>query len=378
MRKTLTVPIVAALVLSGCHFSKVDSTATVNVSGAAFAADGTPLVDAQVRIFTEADLADLLFGSVLALGTLGSICLLPDAPKVCDKAHTATTGPDGTFSVKLKGSDTQGLVGTEATLDAVVAPKDATATTPTTTLSFTVKATTVQLPGARIWDAGARVSQTNSAIDLAWKPLPTSYGDSPSFSAQFYVPGQQAALWSQPGKDDAADIDPRLLEDQSSVAAAGADATLSGVGTGTVRAHYLSARLPVRATADAPQSRHRPCAAVMGTATITTAAQAACGATDGNLISPARLTGTNGAVVTGAVIDLGKAAPIRLVAAHGIAGMTVVEISSDGVHFREVGILTDSPAALEPPGAPVARYVRVRAPSGLDESLLYEISVWTR
>ena len=44
----------------------------------------------------------------------------------------------------------------------------------------------------------------------------------------------------------------------------------------------------------------------------------------------------------------------------------------------QVGILADSPAAFAPPGDPVARYVRVRAPSGLDESLLYEISVWTR
>ena len=82
-------------------------------------------------------------------------------------------------------------------------------------------------------------------------------------------------------------------------------------------------------------------------------------------------------MVTGAVIDLGKPVPISLVVAHGIAGMTVVEVSTDGTHYRQVGILTDSPASVVPLGHPVARYLRVRAPSGLDESLLYEISVWT-
>jgi len=41
-----------------------------------------------------------------------------------------------------------------------------------------------------------------------------------------------------------------------------------------------------------------------------------------------------------------------------------------------VAIGTDSTVALSPPGQPTARFVRVRSPSGLDESLLSEVSVW--
>lgn len=380
MLKSLAAPLAAATIASlvaGCTFSKVDPKATVTITGTAVGANGAPLSGAQVRVFTEADLAGVIFGGILALGTLGSICLLPDAPAICHKGHTATTNADGTFSLRIKGSDTQGLVGTEATLDAVVAPKDATTSDPSTTLSFTVKKTTVELPAARLWNAGARVAQ-GTTIRLSWTALPAGYGDKPGYTANLYVPKQQAALWIQSTKSTHADVDPRVLEDVNATAAAGARTQLAGgTGTGTVHANYLSGRLPVRATAGAPPSRHRPCTAVMGIADFTSAKQASCGATDGDLVQPARLTGTDAAVVTGAVIDMGRPVPISFVVAHGIAGLTDVELSSDGTHYRQVGILTDSPAALAPPGHPVARYVRVRAPSGLDESLLYEISVWT-
>ena len=380
MLKSLAVPLAAALLasaVSGCTFSKVDPNATVTISGTALDATGAPLAGAQVRVFTEADLADLILGGVVALGTLGSICLLPDAPTICHKGHTATTAADGTFSLRIKGSDTQGLIGTEATLDAVIASKNATSSDPSTTLSFTVKKTTVQLPAARLWNAGLKVSQSKDHIQLRWNALPSSYGSKAAFSANVYIPNQQAALWIQSAKGTAADIDPRVIEDINGTAAAGARTSLDGTGTGTVHANYLSGRLPVRATAGAPPSRHRACDAVMGIANFTTATQASCGATDGNLVSPARLTGTKAAVVTGAVIDMGRPVHISLVDAHGIAGLTDVELSNDGKSYHQVGILADSLSSFSPPGDPVARYVRVRAPSGLDESLLYEISVWS-
>lgn len=380
MRKTLPVLLAATLVVSSCSFSKVDPNATVTVSGSALAADGSPLAGAQVHVFAEADLADVVFGGVLALGTLGSVCLLPAAPTICHRGHTATTDSTGRFTLTLKGSDTQGLIGTEATLDAVIAAPAATSSDPSTTLSFTVKSTTVQLPAARLWAAGERVGDSGGSVKLSWHPLPSGYGSSPAYSAQLFSAAQAALLWTQPGTGTGSTVDARVLEDVSASAAAGAHTTLaSGSGTGTVHANYLSGRTPVRAAAGAPRSRHRPCSAVVGgvSTALITVAQASCGATDGDLTEPARLMGKNAAVVTGAVVDLGAAAPIALVVAHGLAGMTLVEVSTDGTHFRQAGILAGSPAALRPPGDPVARYVRVRTPSGLDESLLSEISVWT-
>jgi hypothetical protein len=221
------------------------------------------------------------------------------------------------------------------------------------------------------------VHESTGHIALSWKPVPVGYGEDVSYSAQFFTPEQTGLLWTQSATGNQATVDARVLEDINANAAAGARTTLRGSGTGTIHANYLSGRTTVKATAGAPPSRHRPCSAVVGTTTITALAQSTCGATDGDLMQPARLKATNGAVVTGAVIDLGRAAPISLVVAHGIAGLTEVEVSTDGTHYRQVGVLDDSPASLSPPGDPVARYVRVRAPAGLDESLLYEISVWT-
>jgi hypothetical protein len=59
-----------------------------------------------------------------------------------------------------------------------------------------------------------------------------------------------------------------------------------------------------------------------------------------------------------------------------MAGMVVVEVSADGRTYQSVGTAAVTSAAVSPLGEPVARFVRVRSPSGLDESLLSEISVW--
>ena len=377
MLKSLAAPLAVALIVSGCQFSKVNPQATVSISGQALDSSGVALAGATVSLFKEADFGDLILGSVLTVGSLGTVCLLPNAPTICNHAHTTTTGPDGRYTLDIKGADTQGLIGTASTLDLVIAARGSTADSPSTTLSFTVSQTTVQLPGARLWNASPTVRRGGRSIALGWHPLPLGYGSSPSYAAQFFTPARQAAIWTQSGTASGATVDARVLEDASSTAAAGAGATLSGVGTGSVHASYLSTRLPVPNASEVPPSRHRPCEAVVGSATLTTVAQPTCAATDGDLVDPARLAGSNGGVVTGAVVDMGRPVPIRLVVARGLAGMTIVELSTDGVHYRQVAIMDNSPEAVQPPGGPVARYVRVRAPSGLDESLLYEISVWT-
>jgi len=56
--------------------------------------------------------------------------------------------------------------------------------------------------------------------------------------------------------------------------------------------------------------------------------------------------------------------------------MYQVDISTDGVTFHQVGVGSGSAAAITVAGGPTARYVRVRALSGIDESLMSEISVW--
>ena len=380
MRRCLALVLALATVVAGCascRFSKVNPQATVVITGRALDAAGHPLASAQVRLFREADIGQALFGSVLAVGTLGLICLLPGSPTPCRSAHAASTDTGGRFRFELKGSDTQGLIGTVDSLDVVVAAPGSTADSPSTVVRFVADATAVTLPDARLWNAGERVSQTPAQIRLGWSALPAVDGHSVRYSAQLYDAHQQT-LWTQNAGAGGALVDARVLEDQAGAAvAATAYATLpGGTGAGAVHASYLSTRLPVRATAGAPPSRQRPCSAVTGTTTLPATPQAHCPVTSGDLLAPARLTGGQAQVVTGVVVDLGSIRPTRLVVVRGVAGQFVVEVSTDGTRFVQIGTGLGSVVAVVPAGAPPARYLRVRSPSGLDESLMVQVSGW--
>jgi hypothetical protein len=378
MRRWLVLGIVVVLCVSSCRFSKVNSQATVVITGRALDSSGRALVSAQVRLFKEADVGEALLGSVLAVGTLGLDCLLPGAPAPCRSAHVATTDANGGYRFELKGSDTQGLIGEADTLDVVIAAPGSGASAPSTVVRFIADATTVGLPDARLWNAAARLTQTPAQIRLAWSSLPAADGRSVTYSANLYGSAQQETLWSQSAGAGNAAIDARVLEDESgATAAVSAYAVVAGgTGTGTVHASYLSMRLPVRPTAHAPPSRHRACSAVTGTTALATTPQGSCPVTDGNLLAPARLSATGAQLVTGVVVDLGAIRPVLLIVARGVAGQFVVEISGNGTSFQPVGTELGSAVVLAPPGAPTARYVRVRSPSGLDESLMAQISVW--
>jgi hypothetical protein len=378
MPRWLALGIVVVLCVTSCHFSKVNPQATVVITGRAVDSSGRALADAQVRLFKEGDLGEVVLGSVLAVGTMGLVCLLPGAPAPCRSAHAATTDANGGYRFELKGSDTQGLIGEADTLDVVFAAPDSGPSAASTVVRFIADATTVGLPDARLWNAAARVTQTATQIGLTWSALPSADGHSVTYSANLYGGTQQQTLWSQSAGAGTAAIDARVLEDEPGAAAGvSAYAVLAGgSGTGTVHANYLSARLPVRPTAGAPPSRHRPCSAVTGTTSFATTPQASCPVTNGNLVAPARLTATGARVVTGVVVDLGAVRTVRLVVARGVAGQFVVEVSDDGTNFRSVGTELGSAVAVTPPGAPTARYVRVRAPSGLDESLMAQLSIW--
>ena len=81
-------------------------------------------------------------------------------------------------------------------------------------------------------------------------------------------------------------------------------------------------------------------------------------------------------MVSGVVVDLGAPRPVSLVVARGFAGQVLVELSDDGRSWRTVATSSGSAVALSVPGRPSARFVRLRSPVGLDESLATEVSVW--
>ena len=61
---------------------------------------------------------------------------------------------------------------------------------------------------------------------------------------------------------------------------------------------------------------------------------------------------------------------------RGFSGQVVAEISNDGRTFSTVATSSGTAVALRIPGGQRARYVRLRSPAGLDESLCAELSVW--
>src|SRR4051812_41319322 len=117
MRRPLVAVSTALLLLAGCKFSEVKADATVHISGRALSASGAPLAGVDVRLFKEADLGEALTGIVVGLASLGTVCLLPDPPPLCQQAHTATTDSSGRYTFTLRGADVQGTLGTESTLD---------------------------------------------------------------------------------------------------------------------------------------------------------------------------------------------------------------------------------------------------------------------
>jgi hypothetical protein len=243
-----------------------------------------------------------------------------------------------------------------------------------TTLRFKAQTTHVQLPTARLWSAGLHVRTSTGhrpAYETAWSDLPSKAGSDPTYSVQLLDPTNGLAVWSQTAGGTRTQIDARVAEDHATDAAVTARTKL-----GDVDAIYLSARKPVQAIAGAPPSRNRPCAAVTGTRKLRTSKQSDCGATDGDLLSPARLTAANGKTVTGVVVDLGRPRRITLLVARGVAGTVVLEVSKNGRSFQRVAVASGPTIAIVPGGRPVARYVRVRSATGLGESLLYEVSAW--
>lgn len=362
--------VLALWLLAGCATSDVDPDATVRLSGRALDAAGRPLADTEVLLLKQADLGELVVGTVLAVGTLGTLCLVPDAPAVCARAKRTTTDADGRYTFEIKGSDTQGTLGSESTLSVVLGDRRAG-----TVVELAVKDTRVRVPDARLWRSRAHLA---APIALGWSALPEGAGDDVSYAVHLFDAGSGAPTYTQPAEDLRASIDPRLLEDVESTVAVAAYAALpGGRGTGDVRATYLSPRLTVAARAGAPPSRGRPCAPVTGRQGRVAGPAPGCPMTDGDLSSPARLdAGARARVVTGVALDLGATRPVGLVVARGFAGQVLVEVSADGRGWQPVGGGAGTTFTLVPPGGPSARYVRVRSATGIDQSLAAEVSVW--
>lgn len=368
------------VLLTGCAASKVDANATVRITGVVQNAAGQPAAGANVALFKEADLGELLVGTVLAIGTLGAACFIPQAPPVCGQARKATAAGDGRFAFDLKGSDTQGVVGNANTFDltAIVPNGHGDGSQAVAVVKFKVQKADLDVPPLRVWDGAVGSTQESGGgtarVRATWPALPPAYGDKPEYSLQFIDAGARRAVWAVQKVTSGVAVDSRLLEDHHGTTEVHAATSRPGPDT-TFRFDYL-ARPAAFSGPGAPPSRRAPCVAQAADGTSTPLAP--CKLTDGDLFTSAQSGNSGGGGVKTAVyVDLGAAKPVRLVAARGAIGPITIETSTDAVTWTPAGTGAGSLVDVAPARAPSARYVRVRTTNAVDIGPLSEISIWS-
>ena len=198
------------LMLASCTSSKLDSNATVNISGAARAQGGTPLAGASVVFYKQLDVGEVLTTALELTSSLGTVCLLNPSATSCAGVRTATTDAQGNFSFSLKGSDTQGTLGSASTLDVSVADaaQAGESAGATTTEQFQDQVSNLKLNDLRIWHPSTAFAVTGASVSLTFDSFPYAMATAGvTFQSNKGVP-----VWSQSAASGAA-IDARLLED---------------------------------------------------------------------------------------------------------------------------------------------------------------------
>ena len=332
------------------------------ITGRLLSADGAPMAGTAVRLDENRGLANDLFGGVFVLFTAGLSCFAGADPCRPSGGAGATTGPDGAFRF-----DTAAVERARGRSNGVILSAGATLT-----------------GGVR-----AKVDPTlgGDLGDLAlWAPKVRAGTD--GFDVRFDAK-------APPGADSRTEVDARLLDAQGRSVVddteTGADVTFvvdrrayeDGPGTVVLasgfsrpragqnpRIDWTSAPVRVGTGAGAPLSRGRPCAVDLSGRVP----PAGCPLTDGDLVTDS-VSG-----LRSAVIDLGSARPLGLIAVRSVAES--VEISADGQAYAPLA-RASSPAAawsaaLYDSGGRHARFVRITVipGTGSEPQGVAEVSVW--
>lgn len=366
------------LSLASCTSSKLDSNATVTISGEARGQGGAPLSSTSVVFYKQLDVGEVLTTALELTASLGTVCLLNPSTTGCTGVRTATTDAQGAFSFSLKGSDTQGSLGTASTIDVSVADamQAGESAGATTTEQFQDQVPDLKLNDLRIWHPTTAFASMGSSVSLTYDSFP--YGTA-TVGVSFQS-SQGTPVWSQSAASGAA-IDARLLEDTQGKVLVTAQTKESLASGGDATFFYHSGQRTYPRSSSAPPSRGAGCF-VQGTSGP--AALSPCVLTDGDLSTaftplpdPACSNSTTCTAQANnwAYVELPAATPISLVVVRGNLSAYMVETSSDAAAWVSAGI--SSGGAQSFTMSAMARYVRVRSltPQG-HVTGLSEISVW--
>lgn len=357
---------------TACNPSQVDAGADVTLSGRILGPGGSP-VATRVLLTSEPGLGDLLGGTFFTLLSFGTLCLAESPPEPCgvlfDEGHTTNSGPDGAWSLSLKGSDSRSFFGSAKVLRLWAGePSGASAS-----MAFRVQTEDLDLGTLKLWEPDLSVGGDRAE----WSPAPDDLGTGSGYRLVFETAAGEH-LWAVDAPGTSVRFDPRLVEDSSGTARV--TAARDGVAMGTtVDYSYRSAGRPFSGSAGAPPSRGKPCS-VLGEG-VPSQPLGPCPVTDGNLTRasvpvPSPAAGSTASPAASWLqIDLGRPARLSLVVVRGCS--CPVEASADGVRWESVGSGEGPDFAFEAGSRTPFRYVRVGGQGALLSSIR-EVSVWTR
>ncbi|MDQ3663522.1 MAG: hypothetical protein M3353_02540 [Actinomycetota bacterium] len=323
------------------------ATGQLVVTGRLLAADGTPLAARPMLLSRELLLRDVVADGLLAVGS-GFITLLScfdsegSVINVCRPGtFTATTDAGGGFALRLSADERLSALGGERdfAVDAAVPGGGGVRAV------FPVDSALVDVPDLSVWDAAAAVSADSAAQRVTWAALPAPVASQIEYAVTFTDADRGLQLTRTSSGVEAA-VDARLLEDSTGVL------ELAAQGTSTpapaVALSWAAAPFAYAGSAGAPPSRGAGC--TVSVETLSDAGAAGCWLTDGTFDDsfpgerPRRcvaeadsaLRRCATAAVTRTVVDLETVQDVGLVVLRGGCDGCRVEVSEDGVAWRQV------------------------------------------
>lgn len=350
------------LALASCTSSKLDSNATVTISGTGRAQAGAPLAAAPVVFFKQLDVGEVLTGGLLLTSSLGTVCLARPSESICSGVRTTTTDAQGAFSFSVKGSDTKGSLGSASTIDVSVSDSAQAGESAgaTTTEEFKVQVPDLKLNDLRIWHPTTAFATAGANVSLTFDAFP--YGSASTRVA--FQTDKGAPVWSQVVTSGEA-VDARLLEDTQGTVMVTAQTKEPLASGGEATFYFRSGQRTYPPGPSVPPSRGAGCFVHSPSGP---AALSPCALTDGELgTSFTPLTEppcSSGSVCDAqannwAYVALPAVTAISLVVVRGVSSSYLVETSSDAVAWASVGISGGGAQSFAVSG--MARYVRVRA-----------------
>jgi hypothetical protein len=278
--------LVVAVLACGCFgpASKVDSNATLTVSGAAERENGSGDGAVNVQLIRHPDALQTVGDIVQIVGTVGLACLTGN-DSLCHAYAQATSAADGSYTFRsIRGADTQGSIGESLPFTAWL--RGPTPTAPATAaagvnVDFYIQKTQVTVPPLRLWETAGREEDAGGAASFSWPSLQSSIGSTADDYRLQITNAKGQTIWSAAASalTTQVGIDSRVTQDFAGNWAVWAHRKIPGDGTDFDLTYYSPSTV-YPSHGHIPASRGKDCWLPGASGPVK---QALCPVTDGDL-----------------------------------------------------------------------------------------------